>query len=96
MLIVRGVNLFPSAVRAVIIEHTELGSEFRIVKPKGQYVLPGPVKIKVESPSLDDKLKQNIAGALHVRLSVAFDVELVPMGSLSVDGAFKSGFYMDA
>ncbi len=95
MLIVRGVNLFPSAVRAVILEDSELGSEFRIVRPKGQYTLPGPVKIKIESNSLDNTLKQKISELLHHRLSVAFDVELVPIENLSVEGAFKSGFFID-
>ena len=93
MMIVKGVNLFPSAVRAVLAEHHGLGPEFRIVKPKGQYTLPGPVNLKVEADTDAVVNAEQLAKTLHQRLSVAFDVSLVPLGSTTVPGAFKSGYF---
>ena len=92
MMIVKGVNLFPSAVRAIVAEHAGLGPDFRIVRPKGQYTFPGPVKLKVEAAPDAALSAEQLAKTLQQRLSVAFDVSLVPLGSTTVAGAFKSGY----
>ncbi|MFM9885744.1 MAG: phenylacetate--CoA ligase family protein [Burkholderiales bacterium] len=93
MMIVKGVNLFPSAVRAVVGEHPGLGPEFRIVKPKGHYTLPGPVKLKVEATPDSTVTAQELAKTLQNRLSVSFEVSFVPPGSTIVPGAIKSGYF---
>lgn len=107
MLIVRGVNLFPSAVRSVLSELPGFGPEFRIVRPAGVYTLPGPVRIKVEfdgraSLSAGASLSSGasltageLAGLLHERLSCAFEVELVPPDSLVLADAHKSRYFED-
>jgi len=93
MLIVKGVNLFPSAVRAVVAEHAGLGPEFRIVKPKGQYTLPGPLRLKVEADDDISIRPADFAKTLQHRLSVAFDVTFVARGSTSAKDALKAGYF---
>jgi phenylacetate-CoA ligase len=96
MLIVRGVNLFPSAVRATLSEVPGAGPEFRIVRPKGQYTLPGPVQIKIECDPDANITEDRLARLLHHKLSVAFTVSIVPQGSTSVATAHKSSYFEDA
>jgi phenylacetate-CoA ligase len=93
MMIVKGVNLFPSAVRAIVGEHAGLGPEFRIVKPKGQYTLPGPVRLKVEAAPGAGVTAQQFARTLQHRLAVSFDVTFVPVGSTAVPGQVKAGYF---
>jgi phenylacetate-CoA ligase len=86
MLIVRGVNVFPSAVRDVIAEFGELSSSFRILRPKGQYVLPGPVALKVaharghqdRSVTQPGDVAERLERRLHERLGCRFTVSMVP------------------
>jgi phenylacetate-CoA ligase len=96
MLIVRGVNLFPSAIRAMLSEVAGVGPEFRIVRPKGQYTLPGPVQIKVECNPDAEISADELARLLHHKLSVAFTVSFVAPGATSVAGAHKSSYFEDA
>jgi phenylacetate-CoA ligase len=93
MLIVKGVNLFPSAVRAVVAEHVGLGPEFRIVKPKGQYTLPGPLHLKVEADEQIPMQAEDFAKILQQRLSVAFSVAFVARGSTAATDAIKAGYF---
>jgi len=98
MLIVRGVNVFPSAVRDVIAEFGELSSGFRILRPKGQYVLPGPVTLKagLRSDAADDpQLANRVERRLHERLACRFVVELVPAADLETGGTVKDTFFED-
>ena len=87
MLIVRGVNLFPSAIRSILREFTpDVGETFRI-KPKSQGVSqepPLPVVVEMgkglesEPQGLGEKIKTEIRS----RLLVTTEVTLVPYGSL--------------
>ena len=96
MMIVKGVNLFPSAIRALLSDLDGVGTEFRIVRPAGQYTLPGPVVLKVERPSDSQISEEELAKRLHHQLSVSFDVRFVPSGSTSVATAHKSSYFEDA
>jgi phenylacetate-CoA ligase len=86
MLIVRGVNVFPSAIRDVVSAFAPQVSGFILVKP-GQ---PGvkqdpPLPVAVELPpaaSADDSLAEAIAARVRNVLVVQVAVELVPAGSL--------------
>ncbi|HKF15345.1 MAG TPA: hypothetical protein VKB13_08975 [Gaiellaceae bacterium] len=83
MLIVRGVNVFPSAIREVVGEFTPAVSGHILVKPKAPGVKqdpPLPVAIEVAPDAAVD------ADAIHSRirdvLLVQTQIELVPRGSL--------------
>ncbi|MBI1903304.1 MAG: phenylacetate--CoA ligase family protein [Planctomycetia bacterium] len=76
MLVVRGVNVFPSALEAVIREFPELGEFRATISTAGE--LDG-VKIEVEDPLAQPK---RIVEAFQMRLGLRVVVEPVPLGSL--------------
>jgi phenylacetate-CoA ligase len=86
MLIVRGVNVFPSAVREVVNEFAPSVSGNILVKPRRTGVKqepPVPVAVELAPDGSDDG---SLAAAIRERLRgvlvVQMDVELVPWGAL--------------
>ena len=92
MLIVKGVNLFPSSVGSVLVTFPGLGPNFRILKPKGSYTLSGPLVLKVEASGTYAPSAEELGSVLHQTLSVKFQVRYVPPGSLNVDNSHKGSF----
>lgn len=84
MLIVRGVNVFPSAVEEVVRGVPGAGPEFRIVVPVERARLSElQVIAEAASAGVDPaELSSRIADAIRERLSVRAHVEIVPSGSL--------------
>jgi phenylacetate-CoA ligase len=86
MLIVRGVNVFPSAVREVVSAFEPAVSGNILVKPRGQGVKqdpPLPVAVELaRGVAAEPHLAAAIGGRLREVLLVNTDVELVPFGSL--------------
>jgi phenylacetate-CoA ligase len=87
MLIVRGVNLFPSAIRSILKEFTPDVSGMLQVRPKEHGVLqtpPLPVVVELgegySGPTED--LAKGIANEIRSRLLATTDVRLVPYGTL--------------
>ncbi len=86
MLIVRGVNVFPSAVREVVGAFAPDVSGHILVRPRGNGVKqdpPLPVSVELArgaagDPLLAQAIRERIRGVLVVQT----DVELVPWGSL--------------
>lgn len=86
MLIVRGVNVFPSAIREVVNEYQPEVSGMISVRPsrKGVQQLP-PLRVLVEleeGVTAADRLAETIESELRKRLIVTTKVELVPFNSL--------------
>ena len=86
MLIVRGVNVFPSAVREVVNAFAPRVSGHILVRPRDPGVKqepPLPVAVELaENAAPDDELAQAISERLRSALVVQARVELVPFGSL--------------
>jgi phenylacetate-CoA ligase len=86
MLIVRGVNVFPSAVREVVSAFTPDVSGHILVKPRTPGVKqepPLPVAVELaHGRTGDDSLAEAIRERLRSVLVVSTRVELVPWGSL--------------
>lgn len=86
MLIVRGVNVFPSAVREVVGEFAPVVSGNVVVRPRTNGVKqepPLPVSVELaRDAALDDALGDSIRDRLRAVLTVQTEVELVPFGSL--------------
>jgi len=86
MLIVRGVNVFPSAVREVVSSFGPVVSGRVLVRPRVAGVKqepPLPVAIELaRDTSADAALADAIRAQLRDVLVVQTDVELVPWGSL--------------
>ena len=86
MLIVRGVNVFPSAVREVVGEFAPQVSGHVLVKPRARGVKqepPLPVAVELArdvagDAGLADAIRERLRGVLLVQTRV----ELVPWGSL--------------
>ena len=86
MLIVRGVNVFPSAVREVVSAFTPDVSGHILVKPQAPGVKqepPLPVSVELGRDARPDpELAEAIREKLRSRLIVQTRVDLVPWGSL--------------
>ncbi len=86
MLIVRGVNVFPSAIREVVAAFAPQASGNILVKPASPGVKqepPLPVVVELGRGADDDPLlAQSIHERLRAVLVVQARVELVPWGSL--------------
>lgn len=86
MLIVRGVNLFPSALRAVVNRFAPHVGEVLMIRPKKPGVMqepPLPVAVELAAgaaPPAD--LAERIRAAIRNELIVATEIALVPHGSL--------------
>ena len=87
MLIVRGVNLFPTAIRSILEQFAgEVSGMFQI-RPRTRAVLqepPLPVVIEVAEGSAQprDDLAQRLRDEIRSRLLVTTDIQLTPFGSL--------------
>ncbi len=87
MLIVRGVNLFPSAIRSVLAEFApDVGEHFQI-RPRQRGVSQStalPVVIELGKDFADDPepLAERLTDEIRSRLLVSTELELVPYGTL--------------
>ena len=90
MLLVKGVNVFPNAVRDVINKTSDLTTgNIRIVKSGPGPVVPAPVLVKVEVKArLPDQKKQALAGdldnAIHHQLRFRATFELIDEGEFEL------------
>jgi phenylacetate-CoA ligase len=86
MLIVRGVNVFPSAVREVVSGFAPAVSGNILVRPRAAGVKqdpPLPVQVELaRDAEADDALAESIRARLRDVLVVQTSVDLVPWGSL--------------
>ena len=86
MLIVRGVNVFPSAIREVVNEFAPRVSGHIVVKPRAAGVKqepPLPVNVELgPEEQATEELADAIGTRLREVLSVRAEVELVPWGTL--------------
>lgn len=87
MLIVRGVNLFPSAIRSILNEFTPDVSGMLQVRPKEAGVLQTPplpvlVELGEEFSGSADDLAQKLQSEIRSRLLVTTDLQLVPYGTI--------------
>lgn len=86
MLIVRGVNVFPSAIREVVNEFRPDVSGVILIRPTKQGVQqlpPLPVQVEIaEGTSPEDALAEAIETAIRSRLVATIRVELVAFGTL--------------
>jgi phenylacetate-CoA ligase len=90
MLIIRGINVFPSQVEFTLMSIPELGEHFQIVVERSGALDTMLVRVELKnaqlfSDKLDDliRLKNKAAHLLRSNLNVAVDVELVSPGTLA-------------
>jgi len=87
MLIVRGVNLFPTAIRSILKEFTPDVSGMLQIRPSLPGVLqtpPLPVVVELGEgiESAPENLRERLVAEIRSRLLASTDVSLVPYGTL--------------
>jgi len=86
MLIVRGVNLFPSAVEDVVRAHPGTTNEYVLVVDETMRdpttgFLRG-IKLRIEAADGAEGLAESLGARLREKLNVRFDIEVLPAGTL--------------
>ena len=85
MLIVRGVNVFPSAVREVVNEFAPDVTGVIMIRPRAAGVRqdpPLPVRVEIAPGAGSEGLAERIRARLRDKLVVSTEIELTPAGSL--------------
>jgi len=85
MLIVRGVNVFPSAVREVVNEFSPAVSGVIMIRPRAKGVRqepPLPVHVELAPGAEVEGLAERIRTRLRDKLLVTTEIELAPAGAL--------------
>ncbi len=88
MLIIRGINVFPSQIEHALMGIPEVGRQFQIVVDRTGALDEMLVRVELSPESFSDKipdlmnLKKKVAHKLQNSLNVSADVELVAPGSL--------------
>jgi len=90
MFIVRGVNVYPAAILAVVGEfRPRVTGRARVVRRGSEVSVQPPVPIEVEVPAatgLDAALAAEIEDAVHTRLTFRCKVELIPEEAFGESG----------
>src|SRR6266545_3453481 len=68
MLVIRGVNVFPSEIEAVVLEHGALGGQYAIVVDRREIMLELEVRVELSSPDLAPT-REEVSGRLRERLA---------------------------
>jgi phenylacetate-CoA ligase len=88
MLIIRGINVFPSQVEYTLMSIPEVGQHFQIVVERTGALDNMLIRVELTKGSFSDKItdlmriRQQVEHRLRNALNVAVDVELVEPGSL--------------
>ena len=82
MLIVRGVNVFPSEIEEVVLEHPALGGQYAIVLDRRTAMTNLEVRCELESAADPEPVERELRGLLEQRLRVRTDVYALPPGTL--------------
>jgi phenylacetate-CoA ligase len=88
MLIIRGINVFPSQIEHTLLSIPEVGQHFQIVVDRKHELDNLLVRVEVKPEAFSDKItdlmkiKEMVAHRLGAALSVNADVELAEPGSL--------------
>jgi len=82
MLIVRGVNVFPSEIEEVVLEHAALGGQYAIVLDRRTAMTNLEIRCEL-LPGLEGAaVAEDVRRALEERLRVRTDVTVLPPGAL--------------
>jgi phenylacetate-CoA ligase len=88
MLIIRGINVFPSQIEYALMAIPEVGPHFQIIVDRKGALDDLLVRVELTKGSFSDKIndlmkvRQNVEHRLRSSLNVSVDVELVEPGSL--------------
>jgi phenylacetate-CoA ligase len=95
MIIVRGVNVYPSAVQDIALSmRPDTTGAIRVVKESPLHTTPGPLRVRVErgahiGPKEEAALAGRVEAAIHELLRVRARVEIVPPDTFPKPGREK-------
>jgi phenylacetate-CoA ligase len=90
MLIVRGVNVFPSEIEEVVLEHPELGGQYAIVLDRRSELVNLEVRAELRAGGAPEPVEADLRARLEERLRVRTDVYVLPPGTLPRQEAGKA------
>lgn len=80
MLVVRGVNVFPTEIEAVLLADERVGPHYLIVEDRRD---PARAELRiVVEPLVESAVPTNVAGALRERLGISCVVTVAPIGTV--------------
>jgi phenylacetate-CoA ligase len=82
MLIVRGVNVFPSEIEEVVLEHPALGGQYAIVLDRRTALTNLEVRCELRERIEPEPVERDVRRLLEERLRVRTDVYALPPGML--------------
>ena len=82
MLIVRGVNVFPSEVEEVVLEHPALGGQYAIVLDRRTALTNLEVRCELAAAGSPEEVERELRRSLEQRLRVRTDVYVLQPGTL--------------
>ena len=88
MLIIRGVNVFPSQIKVAVMSFPELAAQYQIVVDRPGALDTFAVKVELteqacQNTKLDKNvLKRNIQGKIHSITGLSAEIEIVECGEL--------------
>ena len=82
MLVVRGENIYPSAIEDVLHTFDELGTEFEIVITRPQALDELTVVAELAAPCDEDDLRARIVARMKRQIGIRPAIEFAPAGSL--------------
>jgi phenylacetate-CoA ligase len=90
MLIIKGINVYPDAIKDVLMEFSQFTGEYKIIVGKTEPVDKISLRIELEKGEHNSKLKISIARRLKESLSINPTIEILGKGDLSrTDGKTK-------
>jgi phenylacetate-CoA ligase len=90
MLIVRGVNVFPSEIEEVVLAHPALAGHYVIVLDRRTAMTNLEVRAELREAGNSEPIERELGRALEARLRVRTDVSVLPTGTLPRQEAGKA------
>ena len=86
MMIVRGVNVFPSQIEEQILKHPELSPHYQIELSQEGHMKTMTVDVEVKQDSLDEAARQqsaqNLAHSIKSMVGVSARIQIKPVGGV--------------
>jgi phenylacetate-CoA ligase len=82
MIVVRGVNVFPSEIEEVVLEHAALGGQYAIVLDRRTPMINLEVRCELSDRIEPEPVEREVRRVLEERLRVRTDVYALPPGTL--------------
>jgi phenylacetate-CoA ligase len=82
MVIIRGVNVFPSALKKIIESHIQPGDEYQIVTYKRKNIDELAIKLELSEKGKNEIIQKNVQDEIKTLLNLRVEIEAVPKGTL--------------